>query len=93
MKASNNHTGINTVSISGRITNLRYYEDGCKWVFILAAPSGRYYVECTHPEAEAAIALGNQVIITGSLFSRRTRGGNDSGSICAEEVLLLARQG
>ncbi len=88
-----NQTGINTVSITGQITNPRYYEDSCKWVFILLAASGRYYVECTQPESEPVIVSGNQVMITGSLFSRRTRDGCDSGSISVREILLLAGQG
>jgi len=31
----------------------------------------------------------SKVMITGSLFSRRTRGGCDSGSICAREVMAV----
>ena len=75
--------------VRGRITSLRYYEDSRKWVFTLAAAGGNFYVECSSPQAAPALALGSQVMITGSLFSRRTRSGCDSGSICAREVLAV----
>ncbi len=75
----------------GRITSLRYYEDSHKWVFTLAAAGGNFYVECSSPQAAPSLALGSQVMITGSLFSRRTRSGCDSGSICAREVLSESR--
>ena len=93
MTATNTHSGINIVSISGRITSLRYYEDSRKWVFTLAAAGGNFYVECSSSEAAPALALGTQVMITGSLFSRRTRSGCDSGSICAREVLAVGNGG
>ena len=86
-----NQIGVNTVSITGQITNPRYYEDSCKWTFILSANSGRYYVECNKPEMGPSIISGNQVMITGALFSRRTRDGCDSGSIRAREIVLLAQ--
>ncbi len=93
MTATNTHSGINIVSISGRITSLRYYDDSRKWVFTLNTAGGNFYVECSSSEAAPALALGSQVMITGSLFSRRTRGGCDSGSICAREVLVVGNGG
>jgi len=39
------------------------------------------------------LAMGSQMMITGSLFSRRTRGGCDSGSICARDVMAVGNGG
>lgn len=87
-----NQIGVNTVSIAGKIIKPRYYPDRSKWVFTLVATSGRYYVEYSQSDAQSSIvASENQVIITGSLFSRRTRDGCDSGSICARDIMLVAQ--
>ena len=86
-----NQIGVNMVSITGKITKPRYYPEKGKWVFTLISTTGRYFVECTQAEVEPLIAPGNQVMITGSLFSRRTHDGYDSASISVREIVLLAQ--
>ncbi len=82
-----NQDVVNTVFIAGKITKPRYYPERRKWVFILVSTSGRYYVEYQQSGEQPIITDGNQVMINGSLFSRRTRDGSDSGSIRAKDIL------
>ena len=79
---------INKVSITGQVIGLTYYEDHKKLVFTMKNPDGSFCVEFQTLKTKVEIARGDQVMVTGTLFSIRS-GRYDAAKIRAQTIKNL----
>jgi RNase P/RNase MRP subunit p29 len=79
---------INKVSITGQVIGVTYYEDSNKLVLTVKNLDGSFCVEFHPLKAEVEITRGDQVMVTGSLFSMRS-GRYDAAKIRARLVRVM----
>ena len=83
---------INKISITGQVTGLTYNEDRKKMVFTIKNPDGSFCVEFQALKTKVDIARGDQVMVTGTLFSIRSVR-YDAVKIRAQTIRILDSQG
>jgi exonuclease VII large subunit len=82
---------INKISITGQVTGLTYNEDHKKLVFTMRNPDGCFIVEFQALKTKVDITRGDQVIVTGTLYSIRS-GRYDAVKIRAQMIKNLGSQ-
>ncbi len=82
---------INKISIAGQVTGLTYNEDRKKLVFTIKNADGSFCVEFPALKTKVDIARGDQVMVTGTLFSIRS-GRYDAIKIHAQTIKNLNTQ-
>jgi RPA family protein len=82
---------INKISITGQVVGLTYNEDRKKLVFTMKNPDGSFCVEFQALKTKVGIARGDQVMVTGTLFSIRS-GRYDAAKIRAQMIKNLGSQ-
>jgi len=82
---------INKISITGQVVGLSYYEDQKKLVFTMKNPDGSFCVEYQKIKTKVEISRGDQVMVTGTLFSIRS-GRYDAVKIRAQAIKNLDSQ-
>jgi hypothetical protein len=75
---------INSITISGRVRACRYHPDHDRLTFIIATPSGNYFVEMNAP-GELRLETGQRVMVMGTLFTVLEKSG-DRARIRARSV-------
>ena len=82
---------INKISITGQVVGLSYYENQKKLVFTIKNPDGSFCVEFQALKTKVGFARGDQVMVTGTLFSIRS-GRYDAVKIRAQAIKILDSQ-
>jgi RPA family protein len=82
---------INKISITGQVTGLTYNDDRKRMVFTIKNPDGSFCVEFHTLKTKMEITRGDQVMVTGTLFSIRS-GRYDAAKIRAQTVKNLDSQ-
>ena len=82
---------INKISITGQVTGLTYNGDRKKLVFTIKNPDGSFYVEFQALKTKVGFTRGDQVMVTGTLFSIRS-GRYDAVKIRAQAIKILDSQ-
>jgi hypothetical protein len=79
-------SAVNLVILSGQVDYVKVFDKGRHVVLILACQDGRFYVDYTCCGDGDSLQVGDQVMVKGSLFTRRGRDGLQASRIRAEEI-------
>lgn len=77
---------LNAITLSGKVIAMQRYQDrDDKLILTISNTEGCYYIEFLPASSAPDIEKGDQVLIHGSLFSRR-RDGKDAIRISAKSI-------